>query len=55
MQTKQDPVLLMVLKIMQHAKLSLSDHISYLRVLVSRKDMQGTVLLRAEGAFHAYY
>jgi hypothetical protein len=42
MQTKQDPretVLLMALKIMLHAKLSLSDHISYLRVLASRKYM----------------
>jgi len=47
MQTKQDPrepVLLMDLKIKLHAKLCLSDHISYLlRVLASRKDMQGTV------------
>ena len=57
MQTKQDPrdpVFLMALKIMLHAKLSFSDHISYLRVLASRKNMHGTVLLTAEGASKAY-
>ena len=48
MQTKQDPrepVLLMALNIMLHAKL---------RVLASRKNMHGTVLLTAEGASKAY-
>jgi len=38
-QVPREPVLLMALKIILHAKLCLS----YLRVLASRKDMQGTV------------
>ena len=54
MQTKQDPgepVLLMALIIMLHAKLCLSMVMFlFVCVLAIRKDMQGTVLLRAEGA-----
>jgi hypothetical protein len=45
MQTKQDPrepILLMALKFMLHAKLCLSVTI-FLSVLPSRKDRQGTV------------
>ena len=46
----KEPVLLIALKIMRHAKLSFGDHVPYLRVLAPRKDVQGTVYLWAEGA-----
>ena len=39
----KEPVLLIALKIMQHAKLSFGDHVPYLRVLAPRENVQGTV------------
>jgi hypothetical protein len=52
METTHDPkdsVLLTALKIMRQV-VSFGDHVPYLRVLASRKDVQGTVYLWAEGA-----
>jgi hypothetical protein len=47
----KEPVLLIAIKIMRHAKLCLLViMLSYLRVLALRKDVQGTVYLWAEGA-----
>jgi hypothetical protein len=47
----KEPVLLIALKILRHAKLCLlGDHVPYLRVLAPRKDVQGTVYVWAEGA-----
>ena len=46
----KEPVFLIALKIMRHAKLSFGDHVPYLRVLAPRKDVQGTVYLWAEGS-----
>ena len=39
MHDPKEPVLLIALKIMQHAKLSFGDHVPYLRVLAPRKDV----------------
>ena len=38
MHESKEPVLLIALKIMRHAKLSFGDHVPYLRVLAPRKD-----------------
>ena len=43
MHDPKEPVLLIALKIMQHAKLSFGDHVPYLRVLAPRENVQGTV------------
>ena len=48
MHDPKEPVLLIALKIMRHAKLCLL--VIMLRVLAPRKDVQGTVYLWAEGA-----
>ena len=47
----KEPVLLIALTIMRHAKLCLSVIMCpYLRVLAPKKEVQGTVYLWAEGA-----
>jgi hypothetical protein len=48
MHDPKEPILLIALKIMRHAKLCLL--VIMLRVLAPRKDVQGTVYLWAEGA-----
>ena len=50
MHDPKEPVLLIALKIMRHAKLSFGDHVPYLHVLAPREDVKGTVYLWAEGA-----
>jgi hypothetical protein len=46
----KEPVLLIALKIMRHAKLCLSVIMFLICVLAPRKDVQGTIYLWAEGA-----
>ena len=48
MHDPKEPILLIALKIMRHAKLCLL--VIMLRVLAPRKDVQGTVYLWVEGA-----
>ena len=48
MHDPKEPILLIALKIMRHAKLCLL--VIMLRVLAPRKDVQGTAYLWAEGA-----
>ena len=50
MHDPKEPVLLMALKILRHAKLCLSVIMFLICVLAPRKDVQGTVYLWAEGA-----